>query len=290
MIDIQRGSDKPMHRAGMFALLLFFGLLTFIVFSHMRPMLPEGFDLIGRCALITGFLGASLLARKSQEFAQYWQILFAFFIATAATTVDFYLPSREWLLKLLHLSIQTPAGIAIDKLDSSIIIVVSIILLTRLSGSNLPSIYLQRGNLKPGIMIGGITFLIFAGSSVFIAETFFGGKNLRAAEVWSWAPWILIFVAGNALNEELLFRGLFLKKYEPFTGRFFSNLVIAIPFALHHSGVSYSPGTLMFLAMLIPLALAWGFLMQKTDNIWGSVLFHAGTDIPVVLSLFAALE
>ena len=72
-------------------------------------------------------------------------------------------------------------------------------------------------------------------------------------------------------------------------GKFLSNLVIAIPFALHHSGVSYTVDTLMFLALLIPLSLAWGGLTQKTNSLWGAVLFHAGMDIPVVLSIFSNL-
>ncbi len=110
------------------------------------------------------------------------------------------------------------------------------------------------------------------------------------AEVLAWSPWILIFIFGNAFNEELLFRGLFLRKYSPFIGRFLSNLVIAIPFALHHTGVSYTPDVLMFLVILLPLALAWGYITQKTDSLWGSVLFHAGTDIPIVLGIFSSLR
>jgi membrane protease YdiL (CAAX protease family) len=290
MKAIQRTPEKPIIRAGLFFLFLVFGLLIFVVFSHMRPLLPDNIDLIGRITLILGFLAASLLARSSQRFEPYWQILFAYFIASVATTVDLYLPSREWLLRLLNLSIDTPAGLAIDKLDSSIIIIASVILLTKASGSNLSSLYLQRGNLKSGLVIGAIAFLVFAASSIPVSEIFFGGRDLQLARVLPWIPWILIFIVGNAFNEEILFRGLFLKKFGPFIGRFLANLVIAIPFALHHSGVSYSPGTLIFLALLIPLALAWGFIMQKTDSIWGSVLFHAGTDIPVVLSLFAALR
>lgn len=287
---VQTTPAKPILRAGFFLLFLIFGCLIFVVFSHMRPLLPQKIDLIGRAVLILGLLVASLLARKSQRFIQYWQILFACFIASFATAVDFYLPSRDWLLNLLNLSINTPAGTTIDKLDSSIIIIVLVILLTKASGSKLSSLYLNRGNLKLGFAVGASTFLIFAASSIPVSRLFFEGRDLQITRILPWVPWILIFIIGNAFNEELLFRGLFLKKFNPFIGRFLSNLVIAVPFALHHAGVSYSPSTLMFLALLIPLALAWGFLMQKTDSIWGSVLFHAGTDIPVVLSLFSALH
>jgi hypothetical protein len=29
--------------------------------------------------------------------------------------------------------------------------------------------------------------------------------------------------------------------------------------------------------------------MQKTDAVWASILFHAGTDIPIFLGIFSAL-
>jgi membrane protease YdiL (CAAX protease family) len=273
-----------------FILFLALGLLIFVVFSHMRPTLPNSIDIIGRIVMVAGFLVVALLARRSQRFEKYWQVLFACFIASLATAIDYYLPSRDWLLQLFHISIKTPAGIAIDKLDSSIIIIVSVILLTKISGGNLSSIYLKKGNLKKGLIIGLIAFLVAVAGSVPVSEMFFGGRDLQVEKVLSWTPWILIFVLGNAFNEELLFRGLFLQKFSPFVGRFLSNLVIAIPFTLHHTGVSYTPDALMFLAILLPLALAWGFIMQKTDSLWGSVLFHAGTDIPRVLAIFSTLN
>jgi membrane protease YdiL (CAAX protease family) len=123
-----------------------------------------------------------------------------------------------------------------------------------------------------------------------VSKLLFGAQDLQIQEVLLWTPWILIFVAGNAFNEELLFRGLFMQKYSPFVGRFCSNLVIAVPFALHHTGVAYAADTMIFLAILVPLALLWGYLMQKTGSLWGSVLFHAGTDIPIVLGVFSTLD
>jgi hypothetical protein len=41
---------------------------------------------------------------------------------------------------------------------------------------------------------------------------------------------------------------------------------------------------------MLPLALVWGWITQKTDGLWGAILFHAGTDIPVVLSIFSKLH
>jgi uncharacterized protein len=290
MKDDQMQVKTAGQRVVFFMLFLALGLLIFVMFSHMRPTLPNSIDIIGRIFMIAGFLVVALLARRSQRFEKYWQVLFACFIASLATSIDYYLPSRDWLLQLFHISIKTPAGIAIDKLDSSIIIIVSVILLTKISGSNLSSIYLKKGNLKKGLIIGLIAFFVAIAGSIPVSEMFFGARDLQMEKVLSWTPWILIFVLGNAFNEELLFRGLFLRKFSPFVGRFLSNLVIAIPFTLHHTGVSYTPDALMFLTILLPLALAWGFVMQKTDSLWGSVLFHAGTDIPIVLAIFSTLN
>ena len=76
MKAIQMSPAKPILRVGLFILFLLFGLLIFVVFSHMRPMLPDYIDLIGRITLTFGFLAVSLLTRKSQRFEQYRQILF----------------------------------------------------------------------------------------------------------------------------------------------------------------------------------------------------------------------
>jgi hypothetical protein len=119
MKTVRAAPVNPILRVGLFLLFLLLGMLLFVVFSHMRPMLPDYADFAGRIGLILGFLAASLLARKSRRFGQYWRILFACFIASAATATDYYLPSRDWLLNLLGLSLNTPAGLAIDKLAAA---------------------------------------------------------------------------------------------------------------------------------------------------------------------------
>ncbi len=166
-------------RAVLFVLFLLSGLLLFVVFSHLRPVLPETVDPIARIVLIGSLLAAALWARGNPRFEKYWQILFACFTAALAMAIDFYLPSREWLLQLLGVSIDTPAGIALDKLDSSLIIIVTVILLTKASGAGLGSIFLKRGDLKRGLTIGGIAFLVAVAGSIPVSELFFGGKDLQ---------------------------------------------------------------------------------------------------------------
>jgi len=99
---------------------------------------------------------------------------------------------------------------------------------------------------------------------------------------------MLIFVLANGFMEELLFRGLFLRKFEPFLGATASNLLTAIVFTLAHMQVGYvAPAEILkFLAIIFPLALAFGYVMQKTDSLWGSALFHAGSDLLIFSGIF----
>ena len=166
----------------------------------------------------------------------------------------------------------------------------SIILLTKLSGGSLPSIYLKKGSIRKGLVIGFVAMAVAATVSIPLSERLFGGRDLSLARVIPWTPWILVFVLENAFNEELLFRGLFLQRLEPLLGTAGSNLSVAIVFTCHHAEVEYTSEVLMLLAFLFPVALAWGTVMQQTDSLWGSVLFHAGMDIPVVLGIFSTLS
>ncbi|MGA2005041.1 MAG: CPBP family intramembrane glutamic endopeptidase [Terriglobales bacterium] len=105
----------------------------------------------------------------------------------------------------------------------------------------------------------------------------------------SLAPWILLFVVSNAVMEELLFRGLFLRRYEPLIGKWLAILSTALAFTLAHMQVTYAPNLWGFLLVTFVFSIAWGWLMQKTGSLWGSVLFHAGADLLIILPIFSSL-
>ena len=84
-----------------------------------------------------------------------------------------------------------------------------------------------------------------------------------------------------------MYRALFLKRYYLFFGSKVSNLLQAIIFCTIHLSVSYSPEPTLFVILTFVLGLAWGYLMQRTDSLLGSVLFHAGTDISVIIQIFS---
>jgi uncharacterized protein len=279
--------NARLHHLGLFFLFLAFGLLISIVFSHFRPLLPSDIDIPARIALILAFLVSALLLRRSRRFNKYWLVLFAFFIASFAQALDYYFSG--WSLGLLGLDIKTPAGIAMDKLESTFLIVVPILLFTMVSGGNPASIFLQKGKLRSGLIIGITVFIAIAAISIPWAKWQYQTGDLSLSRVVPWIPWILLFVLANGINEELLFRGLFLRKLEPHLGAFPANLCMAIPFTMLHIGVDYTQNSLMFLAFLLPLGLLLGYVMQKTNSIIGSWLIHASVDISVALALFSAL-
>ncbi|HLO13194.1 MAG TPA: CPBP family intramembrane glutamic endopeptidase, partial [Anaerolineales bacterium] len=141
-----------------------------------------------------------------------------------------------------------------------------------------------------GLTVGLVAFVVMIASVIPVTTIFFKGQNLTWARILPWTPWVLIMVLSNASSEELILRGLLIGKMEPFVGRFATNIVTTIPFVLLHANTSYSADTTLFLALqLLPLSLAWCWLMQKTNSIWGSILFHAAMDIPVFVGIFSTL-
>lgn len=119
-------------------------------------------------------------------------------------------------------------------------------------------------------------------------------KNLTPELVISWTPWILTVVLANGIREEILYRGIFLKKYEAFLNQRSSNLLQAIIFSLSHSvaGLGFSAYTQDIAVLVLTtflLGLTWGFIMQKTDSVLGAVFFHAGTDIAIFIGVFSNL-
>ncbi|MBE0684280.1 MAG: CPBP family intramembrane metalloprotease [Anaerolineales bacterium] len=281
---------KTINRIGPFLLFLACGLLVFLVFSYYFPLFERPADIIGRIITAAVFLAASLFAYRSERFNQYWLILFAFFTALTAISIDYYFSLSKLIIPALNIVWDSPTGWAIEKLESSLLSIVIVLAITRLAGQSVESLYIRRGNLQLGLIVGFIAFAVMTATVIPVTEMYFKGQNLSWARILPWTPWVLIFVLANASNEELLFRGLFIGKVEPFFGKFATNILTTIPFVLMHSFTSYSLDNFVFLALqLLPLSLAWCWLMQKSNSIWGSILFHAAMDIPIVVGIFSGL-
>lgn len=270
--------------------LLFVAIGSFImlVFNPWGkgPILNRVDDYLAKIGVSIFLLVVALLARNSKRFEKYWQLLFAFFILTVAVSLEFIF--GQYLIKHLGVTDTTPGGWALPKLNECFVVVSVIIIFNFLSGGDLGSIYIQKGNLKLGLIIGLAGFFVFAASAIPMASLF-KAQDLSLARIIPWIPWILIYVLANSTMEELMFRGLFLRKLQPFFGKFVSNFLIAFVFAGIHLTGSLTGDERIFVAFLFPLALVLGYIMQKTDSVWGSILFHAGMDIPVMFGIFSNL-
>jgi membrane protease YdiL (CAAX protease family) len=264
------------------------GSLIMIVFSPLRPVLNWGVDYLGRIGLTIILFIAMMLVRKSQRFEKYWLLFLGLLILAVAVSLDWVF--GRYLMDSLNVAGDTPVSFTLLKLNECAVVVCIVVFLTWMSGGNLGSIYLHKGNLRLGLMIGLIAFTIAAAGTIPMATLLFKNQDTSLARIIPWIPILLIASLANATQEELLFRGLFLRKLQPFFGKFLSNILLVFVFTLLHNGVTYTSNEFIFLLILIPLALVWGYVMQKTDSIWGSILFHAGTDIPIFIGIFSNLS
>ncbi|MGA9496641.1 MAG: lysostaphin resistance A-like protein [Terriglobales bacterium] len=183
--------------------------------------------------------------------------------------------------------VLAPIGVAVARFLQSSLIVIGILTVAKLCGENLASFYIRKGRLLLGISAG----LMAAAACLIVTLLQPAVRALSTARLISWAPWVLLFSVSGAFMEELLFRGLFLGRYEPVIGKWLSILSTALVFTMAHMQITYAPNDLWkFLLVLFGFSIAWGWLMQKTASLWGSVLFHAGADLLIILPVFVSFS
>jgi uncharacterized protein len=263
--------------------LLFFVVETMVfAILPLSARLPMNILLYIQAGLTAILLVLALILRRSENGKSYWQVSYAFFVAGLAVLLSTLFSGS--LLQLFGLTTASPQGVAVAKFSESLWRVIPILTLTAIIGPDRGSMYLNKGRIVLGLAIGIAGFVGFAVLAFMPVASQGGGLN----KLLSLSPWILIFVLANAFMKELLFRGLFLKRFEAFLGQGLANLLAAVVFTLVHLQVTYVSDVLQFLLILFPLALIWGYLMQKTDGLWGSVIFHAGSDCVIIFGIFAS--
>lgn len=264
--------------------LLFFAVESMVfAIIPLSGVLPRGSLLTIQAALLAILLVFTVWLRSSASGRPYWPVFYAFFVGGLAVLVSTVF--SDSLMALFGATLTNPQGIAVAKFSESLLRVAAILLLMAIVGTDRGAIYLQKGRLGYGLAIGMLGFIVLAVWGFLPVASQPGGVN----KLLSLLPWILLFILSNAFMEELMFRGIFLKRYEAFLGRGLSLLLTSIVFTLLHFQAGYVLNSLLFLVQLFPFALAWGWLMQKTDSLWGSVLFHAGADCIIMFNIFKSL-
>jgi len=259
------------------------GFLIFALTMTFVPVLPAWANYAARAGFLVVFGALWWVARDGQRLSRFRPVFFAYFAAVLGLSLGFFFADR--VLELLGLTTHTPVGIAVAKLVQASLIVGGILAAARICGETPASLYIRNGRLMLGIGVGAV-----AGAALLVLSLLQPAvKALGAAKLMSLAPWVLIFVASNALMEELLFRGLFLGRYEPVIGRWPAVISTGLAFTLAHMQVKYAPELVVFLVVTFGFSIAWGWLMQKTGSLWGSALFHAGADLLIILPIFSSL-
>ena len=285
------------QRAILFLLFLTGGLMIFLLGNNFNSLFPTNISTNYKWGITLLFLALAAVLRWRGGTPGYWQVAYALFIAAFANVLLWDV--GNWLADWLPPLTNAAQKMAIDKLAQCIPVVLAIIMLTWVIGDDLGSIFLKKGDLRWGLRFGLISFGVFAVIFAVIAVLQSSGphsQGLTASGVplrtiVAAIPWILIFCFANSLMEELWLRGIYLKKLSPLLGATASVVVTALVFGSVHLGATYITPLEMVIFPLITFVfgLVNGFVMLKTDSIWGSVLFHAGYDLLVIIPILVSV-
>jgi len=285
---IRKETTQPnwLQRLGLFIVFLICEATIFIFGSYYFDVFPTNKNLTYNLAISAVFLIATLWFRYDKRLNKHWQIPLVFFAASIA--YPFSAIFDGWIRAVLNwfaVTTDTSKGIAIEKVCEMLLKTIPILVLVKLSGADFGSVFIKRGNLKLGMGIGWLVFFFLATASfMFAAQRFTSVDTLITAVVWG-----LVFSFVNSFMEELWLRGIFLKRFEPMLGLNGSVWLTSIIFAfLHGFAFYFEPLALSFFTInTLALGLACGYLMMKSDSIWGAVIIHAASDFFLFLAVLA---
>lgn len=242
------------------------------------------------------FLALTLLARKGSFLGPFRELSFAFFVFAVVQVLNNSIPPFVGNSILHDPPIagnplaSTVVGTVTIQLLETLIAIVPIIVLTKATGRDVGSVYARKGTLGRGIVIALIAFAIFyvLTATIPLHRLFPTNGTITPPRLLGLTPALFLVVISNGFQEEFLFRGLFLQKYNTFFGVHVSNVLQALVFAIAHAGVTYTPISLLFLVVFVfPIGLFTGYLMRATNGVIAPAIFHAGADIPIYLAFLS---
>ncbi|HLA07755.1 MAG TPA: CPBP family intramembrane glutamic endopeptidase, partial [Anaerolineales bacterium] len=225
-----------LQRVVLFLLFLLCEAAIFIFGSYYFDVFPTNKNLTFNLVVSAVFLAAALWFRYDNRLNKHWQIPFVFFAASVA--YPFTAIFDGWIRAALGwfaVTVETSKGQAIEKICEMLLKTIPILVLVKLSGADMGSIFLKCGNLKLGLGIGTLVFF-FLGTATFMfaVQRFTSVDTLVAAVIWG-----LVFSFVNGYMEELWLRGIFLKRFAPMIGINGAVWVTSIIFASMHSFAFY---------------------------------------------------
>lgn len=281
MATIESQGSRWIFRFCVWPLLVVGGLVIFLPTIVLASVVSREGVLIYRAGTtLLFFMISCVLLRFSRRYAKFWMLPYSLFIASASLLVSWII--IDWPLHWLSIQLGSPIGITAAKLTEAVIVVLTVIVLTLLSGSAIGSVFIKRGNLRLGIPIGLTSFILLCGVAVLLSA----GQGVTLQQIEGVAPLILVFAIANGVMDELLFRGLFLNRYDAVIGRHLSIVATSLVFALAHIQFTYTQELPLFFTLLFMLGIAWATIMRMTDSIIASTLFHAGVYVILMTAIF----
>jgi membrane protease YdiL (CAAX protease family) len=268
-----------MKRFGLFLILFLIGMLVFFVGGYWTGI--QGWHRTAvKIVLPVLLLVATFASGRVQRFRKWRNASLGFLAASTAFLVSHWVSGP--LLGLTGMTTDSVAGLAFAKLFDALPIVVTVLVVARLGGLRPADLFIRKGRVKAWLIVGLVSFAAF--TVLFLLQA--SGEGIAPDMLIAYAPWALLFVFANGFMEELHFRGLLLRPFEELLGRHTANLCIALFFTLTHAPVQYTTDILFFLILVFALSYAWGYIIQRTESIWGSVLFHAGGDLLIIVGIY----
>jgi membrane protease YdiL (CAAX protease family) len=234
-------------------------------------------------------LAVALLARRSSAVALS-SVAFAFFVFAVVQVLNNSVPPY-FGTTILHqppvngdpLGSTVSATIWVQLLETALA-VVPILVLVRWWGGSRSDLYLRVGRMGWWLAASAVVFVAcYLATATGMTQRLFPVRSVLPLDRFlALTPALLVLCLSNGLQEELLFRGLFLKRYQHIFRPLTANLLQATVFAIAHAGVVYTPIAFVFLFVVaFPLGLLTGYLMRNTRGLLTPVIVHAGLDIPI---------
>lgn len=258
------------------------GFLVYIISGYNYFMSSEEHLFVKIVVPIILFFLTLILYRKSDLI--YAKIFFCFSVVSLGFLMAWFLGGwYNWIPGLVSESVQ---GWSVAKIAEVLPIVLTVIISTLIIKDDFEELYFKGGFFWKSIKLG-----LYATPLAIIQFFVMGGLavNVDAETILGWIPWLILFAFSNSIMEELIFRGLFFKKYEPVFSKKTSLILISIVFAIMHAALLPYLGileTIMFVSFLFFLGMTWGYIIQKSQSIWGAVLAHTIADILFVIAAF----
>jgi len=209
----------------------------------------------------------------------------AFFLVSLGWTVDYYLTGK--IKGLFFLNTKELSGIAYTMVISTLLVSVPVIIGWLISGQKLSGLFLQRSSGKWGIVVGFVGLFLFGGLGVLQSL----GQGLPIKVIGAALPLALVFSLANSFREELTYRAALINGFKANIGTIATIIVTTLVFALAHIDVGYMPpDQIIFAIVLVIIGVVGSLIMMKTGSLLGAVLFHAGADVLLILSLLSSQQ